>query len=72
MAPVVAVGVEGDGLGAGGATDVVVGGVVVGGAFLLPTDSATRMVLFVAGGLPLALAMIAFPVWWVILASNVR
>ncbi|MEO6310612.1 MAG: hypothetical protein ABIO33_07990 [Leifsonia sp.] len=50
----------------------VVGGVVVGGAFLLPTDSATRMVLFVAGGLPLALAMIAFPVWWVILASNVR
>jgi hypothetical protein len=50
----------------------VVGGAVIGGAFLLAADSATRMVLFVAGGIPIALAMVAFPAWWVILASNVR
>lgn len=50
----------------------VVGGAVVGGAFLLPADTAPRMALFVAGGIPIALAMIAFPAWWVILASNVR
>jgi hypothetical protein len=30
------------------------------------------MVLFIAGGIPIALAMIAFPAWWIILASNVR
>ena len=50
----------------------VVGGAVVGGAFLLPAESAMRTVLFVAGGIPIALAMIAFPAWWLILASNVR
>lgn len=50
----------------------VVGGALVGGAFLLPAESGMRMVLFVAGGIPIALAMIAFPAWWIILASNVR
>jgi hypothetical protein len=50
----------------------VVGGVVVGGAFLVPAGSTMRNVLIVAGGIPIALAMIAFPAWWVILASNAR
>ena len=50
----------------------VVGGAVVGGAFLPPPDSAARMVLFIVGGIPVALAMIAFPAWWIILASNLR
>lgn len=50
----------------------VVGGAVVLGAFLLPADSWIRLVLFIAGGIPIALAMIAFPAWWIILASNVR
>lgn len=50
----------------------LVGGAVAGGAFLFPADSAMRMVLFVVGGIPIALAMMAFPAWWVILASNAR
>jgi hypothetical protein len=50
----------------------VVGGAVVGGAFLVPAGSTMRNVLIVAGGIPIALAMIAFPAWWVILASNAR
>ena len=50
----------------------VVGGAVVGTAFLLPAESATRMVLFIVGGIPVALAMIGFPAWWIVLASNVR
>ncbi|HEY5860542.1 MAG TPA: hypothetical protein VIX62_09685, partial [Actinomycetota bacterium] len=50
----------------------MVGGAVVGGAFLFSADSAMRMVLFVAGGIPIALAMMAFPAWWLILASNAR
>ena len=50
----------------------VVGGAVVGGAFLFPAGSVTRMVLFVVGGIPISLGMIAFPAWWVILASNAR
>ncbi|RZS66630.1 hypothetical protein EV187_2368 [Agromyces ramosus] len=50
----------------------VVGGAVVGGAFLVPAGSTMRNVLIVAGGIPVALAMIAFPAWWVILASNAR
>jgi hypothetical protein len=50
----------------------VVGGAIVGGAFMLPAESVTRTVLFVAGGIPVALAMIAFPAWWIVVASNVR
>lgn len=50
----------------------VAGGALVGAGFLLPAESATRMVLFVAGGVPVALAMVAFPAWWIVVASNVR
>jgi len=50
----------------------IVGGSVVGGAFLSPPDSVMRMRLLVAGMIPVGLAMIAFPAWWVILASNAR
>ncbi len=49
----------------------VAGGALVGAGFLLPAESATRMVLFVAGGVPVALAMVAFPAWWIVVASNV-
>jgi hypothetical protein len=50
----------------------LVGGAVIGAAFLVPTESATRTVLYIAGGIPVALAMVAFPAWWLILASNLR
>ncbi len=49
-----------------------VGGAVVGTAFLLPADSVARMVLYIAGGIPVGLAMVAFPTWWIILAANLR
>lgn len=50
----------------------LVGGAVVGAAFLLPTESGIRTVLFIMGGIPVALAMVAFPTWWLVLASNLR
>lgn len=50
----------------------VIGGAVAGSAFLLPAASAGRIVLLVAGGIPVALAMSAFPAWWILLAANVR
>lgn len=50
----------------------VVGIIVIGGAFLVPADSTIRTVLYFAGGIPVALAMIAFPAWWLIVASNVH
>ena len=50
----------------------IVGGAIVGAAFLAPADSAIRMGLFIAGGIPIGLAMVAFPAWWLIVASNVR
>lgn len=30
------------------------------------------MVLLIVGGIPVALAMAAFPAWWIILAATVR
>jgi len=48
------------------------GGTLIGAGFLVQADSAARMVLFVAGGIPVALAMVAFPAWWIILAGNAR
>ncbi|GAA3201534.1 hypothetical protein [Microbacterium terregens] len=48
------------------------GGALIGAGFLVQADSAARMVLFVAGGIPVALAMVAFPAWWIILAGNAR
>ncbi len=50
----------------------VVGGCVVGAGFLLPEDSTARMALFVAGGIPIGLAMVAFPAWWLVVASTAR
>ena len=50
----------------------VVGGGVVGAGFLLPEDSTARMALFVAGGIPIGLAMVAFPAWWLVVASTAR
>ena len=45
---------------------------VVGAGSLLPEDSAARMALFVAGGIPVGLAMVAFPAWWLVVASTAR
>lgn len=50
----------------------VVGGATVGVGFLLPTEAAARTVLFVAGGIPVGLAMVAFPAWWILVASNLH
>lgn len=49
-----------------------VGGAVVGAAFLLPAESTARSVYFVAGGIPVGLAMAAFPAWWLLVAAHVR
>lgn len=48
------------------------GGAVLGAAFLLPAESVVRSVLFVAGGIPVGLAMAAFPAWWLLVAAQVR
>lgn len=50
---------------------LVIGMALFGAGFLVP-ESVWRMVLFVAGGIPLGLAMIAFPAWWLILASTAK
>ncbi|MBO0981660.1 hypothetical protein [Microbacterium sp. SD291] len=50
----------------------LVGGAVVGAALLVPAESAVRSVLFVAGGIPVGLAMAAFPTWWLLVAAQVR
>jgi hypothetical protein len=50
----------------------VIGSALVGAAFVLPADSPARMVLFIVGGVPIGLAMVAFPAWWLIVASNLR
>lgn len=49
---------------------MLVGGAIVGAAFLLP--EAARMPLFIVGGIPIGLAMIGFPAWWLIVASNIH
>lgn len=50
----------------------VIGAAIIGSAFLVPAESAARTVLFVAGGVPLGLAMLASPTWWIVLASTAR
>jgi hypothetical protein len=50
----------------------VCGGAVIGGALLLPAASDLRPVLYIAGGIPVAIAMVAFPTWWILVASHAR
>ena len=39
---------------------------------ILIAAGAVVTALFIVGGIPVALAMVAFPAWWLILAANVR
>lgn len=51
---------------------MLVGGALLGAAFLIPSDAPARGILLVVGAIPVGLAMIAFPAWWLIVASTAR
>lgn len=48
------------------------GAVIVGVAFAVPEATGWRMPLLITGAVPGFLAMIAFPVWWICVASTAR
>ena len=46
------------------------GAVVLGAAFLLPDGSGLRTAISIVGAIPLGLAMLGFPSWWLVVAST--